>query len=343
MRIRIHTAAVNGRNGSKAITTGQCWRSCNSREVSRELGSPNKLAEPRTIDVDGRELTFTRDGDSVVIKDGHRTISVRIDPGVQLSNQQLRKMARFVLSGSAPATFERITQTNDLLPRRVSPHVKFPLYKFIDKRWKDRFFDHGELRLGTIYDYRDQELHAEGVHDAEEGLGFFGFPWVDLESGLVVAGQAAMAFNNLVYCTTDTYDPASHRFGDDCFRIDDVRFFDAISDQLQDFQGVFLRHVWYVPDRRFLPDVNFVGIIKPVAYAGDNEVRACWEPRTVQAMKGTLSTQEMLSEFERHFARLQREALQVTNIRVPEAVQFCTRNPTQAIQEVRDRSPKPND
>jgi hypothetical protein len=53
------------------------------------VGSPYKLDEPRTLDVDGRELTFTREGESVRIRDGHLTVTVPIEPRADLRNQQL--------------------------------------------------------------------------------------------------------------------------------------------------------------------------------------------------------------------------------------------------------------
>lgn len=45
-----------------------------------------------------------------------------------------------------------------------------PLYKHLESVHADALIKKGSIRIGTLYEYRDQEKHGEGVLDREEGI-----------------------------------------------------------------------------------------------------------------------------------------------------------------------------
>ena len=44
------------------------------------------------------------------------------------------------------------------------------LYKFLPKKYFNAFFNHGSLKLGTIYDFKDEIKHTAARGDSSEGL-----------------------------------------------------------------------------------------------------------------------------------------------------------------------------
>ena len=44
-----------------------------------------------------------------------------------------------------------------------------PLFKFFSKQFAEKFFNTGELRIGTLSDFRNQEQHGDHRGDKNEG------------------------------------------------------------------------------------------------------------------------------------------------------------------------------
>jgi hypothetical protein len=46
---------------------------------------------------------------------------------------------------------------------------EMPLYKYLSKENADKFFNNGELSIGTLYGFRDEEKHGKRIGDKDEG------------------------------------------------------------------------------------------------------------------------------------------------------------------------------
>lgn len=132
--------------------------------------------------------------------------------------------------------------------RRAPPE----LFKYLEPQWADAMIDRGSIRIGTLADYRRDELHGAERGDAGEGtrivesdsgpqtftkdtLPDFIRGAIAIEGGgtLVVdaVGPAIVSTTRIpdiyVYSTTAAFDAAVMRnFGEACVRIfDPVGFF----------------------------------------------------------------------------------------------------------------------
>lgn len=185
------------------------------------------------------------------------------------------------------------------------------LYKYMHTKFAMRMLAEGEIRLGTLYTFRDEERLGPEIGDREEGtitLKKSGFTIVDtgvvggvppfLQTGIhaepgtrlqIVArdgvGRREQDADCWIYCTSDRFDPEQMRhFGyDACVEIFDIeQFFFAISRKLRHRASTFWGAAKCVYRDRDIEHTRYDGIppafIKATRFASQSEVRAIWLP-----------------------------------------------------------------
>ncbi len=184
------------------------------------------------------------------------------------------------------------------------------LYKYMESRFAARFLRDGDIRLGTLYGFRNVERFGEVIGEAEEGRKYVrkqGHSVVDtaypetvpyfLKQRINVAAPNRLRIeardgiggmmedpDGYVLCLTDQPDVAQMRqFGyDSCLEVlDSDEFFRAISVKVRHqlrFWGaakvVYRNRTMSVHEDEAIPPA----FIKPPSYAGQKEVRGLWEP-----------------------------------------------------------------
>lgn len=173
--------------------------------------------------------------------------------------------------------------------------LSVPLFKYTETRWADMFFETGQMRLGTIWDFRRSELGDE-LGDDIEGIRSYHFR----KNGVpVVAG--AVAKDSFVFCTS--HDCDSNRFKNESYAavysINDIQFFIEIAkvlNSISTLKGSCVNQVIYAEESEVLEYVKEefsfddykagtqadifppVGLVKPPRLSHQNEVRAIFEP-----------------------------------------------------------------
>lgn len=185
------------------------------------------------------------------------------------------------------------------------------LYKYMHSRFATRMLTDGEIRLGTLYTFRDEERLGSEIGDREEGaitLKKSGFTIIDtkfensvppfLKAGISVSGSARLQIvardgvgrreedpDCWIYCASERYDPEQMRsLGYDvCVEIFDVeQFFFAISRKFWHRASVFWGAAKCVYRDRSIEHTDYDGtppaFVKAPKYASQAEVRAIWLP-----------------------------------------------------------------
>lgn len=218
--------------------------------------------------------------------------------------------------------------------------IVFPLYRFTKKKWATCFFNTGQLRLGTLFDYAQNEVYGDAIHDRHEGYCAFRLPCVgDTGRPLV---RLTLARNNLALCLTETYDESMYNeFGaNSCIKIEDIRFFHCIDRVLEkDFTEPLLRRVTYIDKSRWdcIPNYeDFAGVVKDLKFSNQNEVRALWEPKekhnntTIIPELGHVEHDSALlvevseKKWFKEYAERECKSLKPKTIFVPEARKYCS-------------------
>ena len=186
------------------------------------------------------------------------------------------------------------------------------LYKYLKKEYAELLINKGNLRIGTLYEYRDIEKHGKIIGDEGEGTKSvymemnnvtwtkdtqpaFGKSFFNLGEGGVVhfdgitLEKPTHSPNYYMYCTTSVIDEnALVDFGyDTCVVIENpTKFFLAVNRVMRHkgiYEGVFpcayqSRRVAHYQDNGIHP-----AIIKPTEYRNQSEVRALWRPKKNKA------------------------------------------------------------
>ncbi|MEZ8470771.1 hypothetical protein AB6D20_007280 [Vibrio splendidus] len=181
------------------------------------------------------------------------------------------------------------------------------LYKYMKKEHAKLLLEQGSLRIGTLYEFRDEEKHGKEVGDNKEGTksaymevdneqwspsnqpefskSFFN---LGTNGSINISGVTLERPQNspdfYIYCTTYEFDESAMRdFGyDTCIEIEQPeKFFKCISKSLKhkaNYQGS--HRCKYQPRR--LPHNLDSGVhpslVKEVEYAYQKEVRSIWVP-----------------------------------------------------------------
>ena len=217
--------------------------------------------------------------------------------------------------------------------------IFFPLYRFTKRKWANFFFNTGQLRLGTIFDYAENENYGDAVHDRHEGYCAFR---LNLGPDSKPAVRMTLARNNLVLCLSKKHENYMYEEFDAncCIRIDDIRFFQEIDKILQgEFTNLLLRPVTYLDKKRWdcLPDYeDFAGVMKDLKFEQQNEIRALWEPQkrwnnkpNIPEMGAVKSDSTLLvdvheEEWFKNYAKKECSWLLPRTIFVPEAIKYCS-------------------
>lgn len=181
------------------------------------------------------------------------------------------------------------------------------LYKYMRKEHARLLLDRGRLRIGTLYEYRNAELHGSAIGDCDEGvknlhLDGNGESWdassipafaqtffkLGPEANLTLDGIRLVvpqqSNDYFLFCASTILDVTTmHKMGyDACVVIEHPdRFVAAICHSFRhrgNFEGVHECHygsrsIPYEQDNGVHP-----ALIKELAYSYQKEVRALWRP-----------------------------------------------------------------
>lgn len=164
----------------------------------------------------------------------------------------------------------------------------------------------GILKIGTLFEYRDEEKYGDKIGDAKEGkkslvMDVENASWneknqPDFTKGIMKFGkEASVNFvnfrfakeeespNHYLYCTSEVFDQAlfPEFKSDTCVVIHNtIGFFSAVNSRMKaTFEGLFpcqytSREVAYDKDHGIHP-----ALIKDPKYRNQKEVRALWQPQ----------------------------------------------------------------
>ncbi len=221
---------------------------------------------------------------------------------------------------------------------RTRQKVTCPLYRYTKKKWAHLFFETGQLRLGTLFDYAKNESYGDAVFDRHEGYCPFNGGTVGPDGRSVILLRFAR--NNLVLCLSDSHEYSLYEEfdADCCIRITDDRFFKEIDKVLQqEFTSTLLRPVTYLDKTRLdcAPDyVDFAGAIKDKKFRHQKEVRALWEPNKAReenypaGFKVQIVDNSIINASEEQWFREYTENecnwLSPKTIYAPKAIKYCS-------------------
>jgi hypothetical protein len=192
------------------------------------------------------------------------------------------------------------------------------MYKYMNSRWARRFLRHGELRIGTLYDFRDEERLGPDIGDRVEGMKFVsrrGFTELDtgnpdsiphfLKQRINVTPPNRLRITVLdgiggkledpdsyVLCAAEVFDPGlMRRLGcDTCIEIlNPDEFFRALSMKLRNVANSFwgAAKVMYRPREMAVHEDTGIPptFIKAERYAYQREIRGMWPAKTSSTIK----------------------------------------------------------
>lgn len=191
------------------------------------------------------------------------------------------------------------------------------LYKYVKREHLEAFFRSGSLKIGTLYEYRNEEELGKVIGDGEEGsyvtellsphgrevdlacrspeANYFRQhilrpdQWDSKVKIVMEAGANLIANTNspnyYIYCVSSVFDEqAMHQFGcDSCIEITNPeKFFKAISKVIRHkggFDGVH-RITYGLKKTDYLnPHQVHPALLKDPQYSYQSEVRAIWNPK----------------------------------------------------------------
>lgn len=216
--------------------------------------------------------------------------------------------------------------------------LPMPLYKATKSGYADNFFDTGEMRLGTIWDFRQLE-HGFALGDEWEGIRSHRFTHQGIA---VVAG--AVVKDSFVFCMSHNFDRNRFRHDgyDAAYRIDSLEFFEEIGRVVPTtipIYGSLVHQVMYTNDYDEIAYIKKrisagyerhrlnppVGLLKPKPYSYQNEVRAIFEP--VESVNLSLydNLENGFSVQQFYQQKTIKSLLQPIHISAPKARRFTTR------------------
>ena len=198
------------------------------------------------------------------------------------------------------------------------------LFKYCKLQHMQSMQERGTVRVGSLYDYRDNELHGEMVADVDEGKktmsgtvkmltpgtlknypgldGLVGFKYGKIEN-LTILGRKIHSDNCLVFSASAAYSEKTHQewlqeeHYDACYRIYSARlFFRAISRILRPrgYEFFGYNYVLYADEVDIASQVASIhpAFCKRKEFSPQVEVRAIWkslnaEPITPQTLNIT--------------------------------------------------------
>lgn len=185
-----------------------------------------------------------------------------------------------------------------------------PLFKYLPRRFADALISSGDLRLGTLHDFQDEERHGHAIGDRAEGVAevYDNPPLLVTGSGTPLSPPVRAALgddpppgnvfdrclftiterteNRWLYCTSSRCHPSLvGEFGADaCVRIRKARrFYRAIFQELANrrlitsmdvLRCVYRDRAWHYEDAGRLPPEA----VKPRCYERQQEFRGVFVP-----------------------------------------------------------------
>jgi hypothetical protein len=189
------------------------------------------------------------------------------------------------------------------------------LYKFVEKRWHDAFFETGSLRIGTVHQFRDTVAHGVVRGDENEGRhlvtrrdikGIVVTPNEPLVSEILPPGSLVanmdfsvqrVAADAFIFCTANKFREAlfkqwfERERTDSCYVIFDVDGFrravaTALGARITDKH--FVEHCIYVGSEtnyKAPHSTAWPGIVKANGFEWQAEARFVWEAKAVQPVE----------------------------------------------------------
>jgi hypothetical protein len=198
--------------------------------------------------------------------------------------------------------------------RRASTTMN--LYKYMERRWANKFLKEGTLLIGTLYDFQDEEQHGGEIGDALEGtkqVSSMRLKMIDTDepenipywmsehmnvSGsnrLVIHARDGMSAvhkdpNAYIFCCTDTFDAKAMKemAYDCCIEILDADiFFKATSIKMKHYAKFWgaAKCVYKATEIEHSEDEIPATFIKEPKFAAQKEVRGLWLPKEPQSIK----------------------------------------------------------
>ncbi len=180
-------------------------------------------------------------------------------------------------------------------------------YKYMERKYATAMLEHGEVLIGTLYEFRKTEKHGSAIGDTGEGQSYgklmvdsHGFNYTSFPQearSLFTDPQSNVCFRNITLaqtvnspdmylfcCSTAADKDAMSKMGyDSCIEIYNPRaFFNEISLSLgkksKGFLGIakcmYQTRYHHLFDNPKIPR----SLIKPEEYRYQNEARAAWQP-----------------------------------------------------------------
>jgi len=191
--------------------------------------------------------------------------------------------------------------------------VNLPIYKYMKRRHVNSFMKDGTIRVGTLYDFRNEEKHGAEIGDKDEGtktLTTDGYhcldtvdpntfpPWYKkhFEESIKVQGGGRLQFHardgfrlkltvpdRFVFCASHEFDGALIENGeyDACLKINyPLEFFNSLTNKMK-HKAAWLGMGYCTYRPRLILGENDMGhepsLIKEERYAYQKEVRSAWE------------------------------------------------------------------
>lgn len=210
-------------------------------------------------------------------------------------------------------------------PRGQGTPPAGPLYKFTEKRWADAIMATGQVRVGTLKDFRNEERFGPELGDAGEGklvyeetvtgtktigdLSWLGQHHIKGPPGQKITFEGAIFRNNVeaedcfIYCVSTSSD---QRTGgrleyDACVKIvDPLGFFRAIGAALSTvatWEGMLIGPVKYL-ERLLGPDQQRpAALVKPPRFAHQCEVRGIYLTASPNGIKPVTLPRTEVAQF----------------------------------------------
>jgi hypothetical protein len=226
--------------------------------------------------------------------------------------------------------------------------VAFPHYRYLNKDYVDAFFRDGSLQLGTMYGYAATEDHSLTRGDTAEGLIHFYSGDGDFYDIDFPAMVSIPSYNSYIMCSSSQYAKslADEFETNSCIKIVSKEFYIEISKVMLSVtgSGCTLGNVQYISKSTIAASAIAnqwdelsnaarekasppVSRTKSIEYANQQEIRAMWEPMSVDKVQEWHAQRQPSAPPPPESAVGQRmgafEELKPLSIKVPSARQFA--------------------
>lgn len=179
-----------------------------------------------------------------------------------------------------------------------------PIFKFLPEEWSRALLEKGNVRLATLYEFRDARDYSGKIFDEDEGKAFMTSK-VDLKRTLCTLTLPNLhIYSSSLYLFSDTYIQSVEDGKNSCVMITNpTEFFQKVSNNFglgepMQYPCNYEGRIFPEDHKIFRSNKFSLAFQKPVEYKGHREFRAVWR--------------EMLDDNKRGFSK-----------NVPEVIPFC--------------------